>query len=480
MTRMIGPAMLAAAILAPGCTTEDTRSRSLESMVGEQRAKPPPATTAVANVLIFGDANATRLNTLKTRLQNLGHTAVIRPDFRLPPTLVELAQFHTVWHVGASAALTPTDRNLLISYLDIGGGLHLTGENPFSDSMNDSLDAVVRDAVDGGGSIVIGRQGSIPSFMNTSFFLVNDDAAGGVATTPNQVSFVRMVNAGGIGGLPLSSRHVLATNGVDKVVAAVWEANDLTGNAGALSVVMDSEWLVQNDIDNLELLQNLQEHLTGSPFINQPPVAVAVIPGGQNLDCNEDGEVREVVPVELDGSGSSDPDNGPSALTYTWFEGGEPIGFGPTPTVNLDIGNHTIVLVVGDGEDEAFASVILSVTCTIDCTPGGSLFTRCHPGCPCDHGEGDCDTEDDCVAGLVCLHDAGFAFGYQDDEVDVCSNVCPTLGVGAWNYCSLQCPCDSGEGDCESDADCFPGLRCVSDIGPAFGFQREVDICEPR
>jgi hypothetical protein len=62
----------------------------------------------------------------------------------------------------------------------------------------------------------------------------------------------------------------------------------------------------------------------------------------------------------------------------------------------------------------------------------------------------------------------------------VCSSQCPTLGVGAWNYCSPQCPCDAGEGDCESDADCIPGLRCVSDIGPAFGFQREVDLCEPR
>jgi hypothetical protein len=480
MTRMIGSATLVVAILAAGCTSEVSRSRRLRAIAGEQRSEPPPAATAVANVLIFGDASATRLNILKTRLQNLGHTAVIRPDFRLPATLLELAEFHTVWHVGAAAPLTLQEQNLLISYLAIGGGLHLTGENLLSDSMNDSLDAIVRDAVDGGGSIVIGRQGSIPSYMNTSFFLVNDAAAGGVATTPNQISFIRMVTPGGIGGLALSSPHVLATNGVDKVVAAVWEANDLTGNAGALSVVMDSEWMVQSDVDNVELLQNLQEHLTGSPFINQPPVAVAVLPGGQNLDCNEDGEVREVVPVELDGSGSSDPDNAPSALTYTWFESGEPIGFGPNPTVNLDIGNHTIVLVVGDGEDEAFASVLLTITCTIACTPGDSLFTRCHPGCPCEHGQGDCDNEGDCLPGLVCLHDAGFAFGYQDDEVDVCSNVCPTLGVGAWNYCSLACPCDAGEGDCESDADCIPGLRCVSDIGPAFGFQREVDICEPR
>jgi hypothetical protein len=473
MTRTIGPAWMVATILSAACTTADTRGH--QEAAGAARAAPP-ATAAVANVLIFGDAPASYLNTLEARLEDLGHTAVIPPDFRLPGTLLDLAQYHTIWHVGARNALSPQERSLLISYLAIGGGVHLTGENSLADSMNDSLDAIVRDAVDGGGSVVIGRQGSVTGAL----FPINDEVLGGIATTPNQVSYVRMVSGGGIGGLPLTSRHVLATNGIDKVVAAVWEANDLVENAGALSVAMDAEWLANPDPENLELIENLQEFLTGSPFINQPPVAVAVVPGGQNLDCNDDGEVREVVPVELDGSGSSDPDSGPSALTYTWFENGAPIGFGPNPTVDLAIGNHTIVLVVGDGEDEGLDAVMLTITCTIQCTPGGSLFTRCHPGCPCDHGEGDCDDEADCLPGLVCLHDAGFAFGYLDDEVDVCSNVCPTLGVGAWNYCSAQCPCDAGEGDCESDADCAAGLRCISDIGPAFGFQREVDICEPR
>ena len=486
MTRMIGSAMVVAAILAAGCTMEGAQSRSQESLASEQQlSEPPLSTEAVANVLIFGDANAAILNQLRSRLQLLGHTAQISSNFRLPTSLEQLSVFHTVWHVGSRTALTQQERELLLAYLAAGGGVHLTGETVGSDTMNDSLTALVRAAVQGASSVTLGRQGSVPGQFSSPYYGVNGSAAGGVSTTPNQVALIELVNSGGIGGLPLTSRHVLATGGFlgDKVVGAVWEGSDLVGRDGALSVVMDSEWLAklnETDNDNAKLVQNLQEHLTGSPAVNQPPVAVAEIPSGQNLDCNDNGTVREQVPVQLDGSGSSDPDAGPSALTYTWFERGEPIGFGPTPTVDLEIGNHTIVLIVNDGEDESFASVSLSITCTVDCTPGGSLFTRCHPGCPCDHGEGDCDTEADCLPGLVCLHDAGFAFGYEDDEVDVCSNQCPTLGVGAWNYCSPQCPCDAGEGDCESDADCFPGLRCVSDIGPAFGFQREVDLCEPR
>jgi hypothetical protein len=486
MTRMIGSAMVVAAILAAGCTMEDTQLRSQEDLASEQLlSEPPLSTEAVANILIFGDASATTLNLLRSRLQLIGHTAQISPTFRLPATLVELQQYNTVWHVGSRVALTPAERELLLQYLAVGGGVHLTGETVGSDSMNDSLTAIVRAAVEGAGGITIGRQGSIPGQFASPYYGVNERAAGDVATTPNRVALIELVNVGGIGGLPLTSRNVLATGGflADKVVGAVWESTDLVSRNGSLSIIMDSEWLAklnETDNDNAKLVQNLQEHLTGSPAVNEPPVAVAEIPTGQNLDCNDNGTVREQVPVRFDGSRSTDPDSGPEALTFTWFERGEPIGFGPTPTIDLDIGNHTIVLVVSDGEDEAFASISLSITCTVDCTPGGSLFTRCHPGCPCDHGEGDCDTEADCLPGLVCLHDAGFAFGYEDDEVDVCSNQCPTLGVGAWNYCSPQCPCDAGEGDCESDADCATGLRCVSDIGPAFGFQREVDICEPR
>jgi hypothetical protein len=464
----------------------DVASSARESVAGseqQQASEPLLSPLATANVLIFGD-QATQINTLRTRLQLLGHTVTVRTGFDLPLTIEELAAFHSVWHIGRAVALTPAQQALLKEYLKIGGGLHLTGEGSGSSGMNNSLTTFVRSVVENGAGITIGNPITVPGQFNFPFYMVNVNALGNVANTPNTVRSIEMFGVGGITGILTTSPNALLIGGLslDKVVGAIWGSSDLVDDAGKLTLIMDSEWLSRlgGTNDNIKLIQNLQEQITGNPFVNQAPLAVAVISPGQILDCNAgDNNPREFVPVELDGSGSSDPDNAPQPLAYTWFENGENIGSGPTPTMNLTVGEHVISLLVSDGEEDSFATVTVQITCTIACTPGSGLFNRCHPGCQCAHAEGDCDTDNDCMPGLVCLHDAGFAFGYEDDEVDVCSSVCPTRGVGAWNYCSPQCPCGAGQGDCETDSDCLPFHQCTSDIGPTFGFQREVDVCEP-
>jgi hypothetical protein len=486
MTRTIGSAMTVVAVfMAAGCTM-DVASSARESVAAAERpqaSEPLFSPLGSADVLIFGD-QVTQINTLRARLQALGHNVTVRTGFDLPATIEELSQFQTVWHIGRNAPLSSGQQALLSEYLSIGGAIHLTGEGFGSGAMNNSLTVFVRSVVENSSTITLGNPQTVPG--NPGFYFnVNENAVGGVANSPNTVRSVELVGAGGIAGIAVTSPNTLIFGGssFSNVVGAIWDSSSLVGDAGKLSLIMDSEWLNRlNGVnDNAELLQNLQDHMTGDPFINQPPQAVAVLPPGQDLDCNDgNNNPRESVPVRLDGSGSTDPDNAPQPLTFTWFENGENIATGPTPTVNLTVGEHVITLLVSDGEVDSFATVTVQITCTIECTPGSGLFNRCHPGCQCDHGEGDCDTDNDCLPGLVCLHDPGAAFGYEDDEVDVCSNVCPTLGIGAWNYCSPGCPCDVGEGDCESDADCLPGLRCVSDIGPSFGFQREVDVCEPR
>ncbi len=62
----------------------------------------------------------------------------------------------------------------------------------------------------------------------------------------------------------------------------------------------------------------------------------------QQLDQSSDGGAA----VTLDGTGSSDPDGDP--LSYSWSGPFDQVS-GPTPTVNMPVGTHTVTLTVSDG-----------------------------------------------------------------------------------------------------------------------------------
>lgn len=51
------------------------------------------------------------------------------------------------------------------------------------------------------------------------------------------------------------------------------------------------------------------------------------------------------------------------------------------------------------------------------------------------------------------------------------------LSVGDWDFCSKQNPCSAGQGDCDADDECKPGLKCMKDVGPQYGFDKGVDVC---
>jgi hypothetical protein len=83
-----------------------------------------------------------------------------------------------------------------------------------------------------------------------------------------------------------------------------------------------------------------------SLLVNNPrPVSRPLAEAGPDqtvyawIDCIAD--------VNLDGSGSYDPDGG--ELSYKWSLGGQEIAAGVNPTVELPLGVHTIELVVNDG-----------------------------------------------------------------------------------------------------------------------------------
>jgi hypothetical protein len=57
---------------------------------------------------------------------------------------------------------------------------------------------------------------------------------------------------------------------------------------------------------------------------------------------------------------------------------------------------------------------------------------------------------------------------------------CHTTPLWSWDYCSLDCKCNLGEGDCDTDNDCQAGLYCAQDVGEKYGQDPEMDVCEKR
>lgn len=53
-----------------------------------------------------------------------------------------------------------------------------------------------------------------------------------------------------------------------------------------------------------------------------------------------------------------------------------------------------------------------------------------------------------------------------------------TQGLGAWDYCSPWNRCGHGQGDCDSEQECLPGLWCVENVGADYGWNPAVDVCQ--
>jgi hypothetical protein len=92
---------------------------------------------------------------------------------------------------------------------------------------------------------------------------------------------------------------------------------------------------------------------------------------------------------------------------------------------------------------------------------------------PCGHGKGHCTSDSQCRSGHSCTRTAGAEYGLPG-WISVCEN---TLPPGHFDFCRVNGPCEEGEGDCDGDAECLPGLVCGNNNGATYDLPAWVDAC---
>jgi uncharacterized membrane protein len=105
-------------------------------------------------------------------------------------------------------------------------------------------------------------------------------------------------------------------------------------------------------------------------------------------------------------------------------------------------------------------TICAAVTCSSTNGP-----SRCSADCLCATGEGDCDYDSDCLAGLVCHHGAGSLFGFSGDAC---------LAASCLNH-----KLDTGELGIDCGGPCPPCVPCTpSGLGflPGDNFSQALDV----
>lgn len=108
-------------------------------------------------------------------------------------------------------------------------------------------------------------------------------------------------------------------------------------------------------------------------------------------------------------------------------------------------------------------------------------------------GDADCTTHADCLPGLLCGQERGWRYGWVQGSDACTANHCfnwrqdgdetgPDCGGscgscdcspspnGGYQHCTVFCPCGPGEGDCDYQLHCQPGLVCSSGYQWGLGF----------
>src|SRR5262245_1577727 len=206
---------------------------------------PPTPPTKATGVLLFGDTDifpsVGSRNALASDVRSL-QPGVLLTNLNSPTLPADLSAYGTIWYVGAFSAISSTDQTRLAQFLSRGGGLYLTGERQCCQTLNNSVQSLLRTVVVNGTTIVVGstRDFFPPAGEPLLPAAFNSGARGNVTTTPNTLTNWFPNGPGEI--LGISGANVLSTLG-EGIVAGVWNESDLVGGAGRIVLMMDVDWL---------------------------------------------------------------------------------------------------------------------------------------------------------------------------------------------------------------------------------------------
>lgn len=112
---------------------------------------------------------------------------------------------------------------------------------------------------------------------------------------------------------------------------------------------------------------------------------------------------------------------------------------------------------------------------------GPNDWSYCTSNRKCSLGQGDCDSDNDCAAGMTCGQDNCRSFHPTASPAADCCYDKPGIGASDdWSYCSSSSrQCSVGQGDCDKNSDCAVGLLCGKDNCQQFhpNAEKSSDCC---
>ena len=101
-------------------------------------------------------------------------------------------------------------------------------------------------------------------------------------------------------------------------------------------------------------------------------------------------------------------------------------------------------------------------------------FGNCTSKNPCGEDEGDCNNDSQCKEGHKCGTDNCRASLDFYSQIDCCYSI-------EEDFCTVENPCGINQGDCDSNDACLDGLICgFNNCPPSLGCDSEVDCCFER